>query len=66
LLAGFGGLAAAKGLKRSPVNVLLIDHSNHLSASSISGCNFSSGDGAETGVDAASKQVIVDADARSA
>ena len=26
---GFGGLAAAKGLKHSPVNVLLIDRSNH-------------------------------------
>src|ERR1700678_4415587 len=26
---GFGGLAAAKGLKRSPVNVLLIDRVNH-------------------------------------
>jgi len=26
---GFGGLAAAKGLKRSDVNVLLIDRSNH-------------------------------------
>src|ERR1700730_11306617 len=26
---GFGGLAAAKGLKCSPVNVLLIDRSNH-------------------------------------
>jgi NADH dehydrogenase len=26
---GFGGLAAAKGLKRSAVNVLLIDRSNH-------------------------------------
>src|SRR6202790_341495 len=26
---GFGGLAAAKGLKRSPVNILLIDRSNH-------------------------------------
>src|SRR6201985_353521 len=26
---GFGGLAAAKGLKRSPVNVLLIDRANH-------------------------------------
>jgi NADH:ubiquinone reductase (H+-translocating) len=25
---GFGGLAAAKGLKRSPVDVLLIDRSN--------------------------------------
>jgi NADH dehydrogenase len=26
---GFGGLAAAKGLKRSTVDVLLIDRSNH-------------------------------------
>lgn len=26
---GFGGIAAGKGLKRSPVNVLLIDRSNH-------------------------------------
>jgi hypothetical protein len=26
---GFGGLAAAKGLKRFAVNVLLIDRSNH-------------------------------------
>ena len=26
---GFGGLAAAKGLKRSPVDGLLIDRSNH-------------------------------------
>jgi NADH dehydrogenase len=26
---GFGGLAAAKGLKRSPVDVLVIDRSNH-------------------------------------
>src|ERR1700692_5139924 len=26
---GFGGLAAAKALRRSPVNVLLIDRSNH-------------------------------------
>src|SRR6202000_1760204 len=26
---GFGGLAAAKGLKRSPVDVLLIDRTNH-------------------------------------
>ena len=26
---GFGGLAAAKGLKRAPVNVVLIDRSNH-------------------------------------
>src|ERR1700761_9508503 len=26
---GFGGLAAAKGLKRSPVDVLMIDRSNH-------------------------------------
>ena len=26
---GFGGLAAARGLKRSPVDVVLIDRSNH-------------------------------------
>jgi NADH dehydrogenase len=26
---GFGGLAAARALQRSPVNVLLIDRSNH-------------------------------------
>src|SRR5271163_657622 len=26
---GFGGLAAAKGLRRAPVNVLLVDRSNH-------------------------------------
>jgi len=26
---GFGGLATAKGLKHSPVDVLLIDRSNH-------------------------------------
>ena len=26
---GFGGLAAAKSLRRAPVNVLLIDRSNH-------------------------------------
>ena len=26
---GFGGLAAAKALRRAPVNVLLIDRSNH-------------------------------------
>src|SRR5580658_4441218 len=26
---GFGGLAAAKGLKRSPVDILVIDRSNH-------------------------------------
>ena len=27
---GFGGLAAAKALKRSPVHVTLIDRTNHL------------------------------------
>src|ERR1700748_569240 len=26
---GFGGLAAAKALKRAPVNIILIDRSNH-------------------------------------
>src|ERR1700719_3853669 len=26
---GFGGLAAAKALRRAPVNILLIDRSNH-------------------------------------
>ena len=82
---GFGGLAAAKGLKRSPVEVLLIDRSNHhvfqpllyqvatsvLSpgqiASPIRGLlaeqtNTSVMLGNVTGVDTASKQVIVDAD----
>src|ERR1700733_1700746 len=82
---GFGGLAAAKGLKRSPVDVLLIDRSNHhvfqpllyqaatsvlasgQIASPIRGLlseqtNVSVMLGNVTGVDAASKQVIVDAD----
>ena len=81
---GFGGLAAAKGLKRSPVNVLLIDRSNHhvfqpllyqvatsvLAPGQIaspirsllsSQANTSVMLGNVTGVDAASKQVIVDA-----
>jgi NADH dehydrogenase len=26
---GFGGLAAAKALKKAPVNVILIDRANH-------------------------------------
>src|ERR1700723_353081 len=82
---GFGGLAAAKGLKRSPVEVLLIDRSNHhvfqpllyqvatsvLAPGQISSpirsllaeqANSSVMLGSVTGVDAASKQVIVDAD----
>src|SRR5260370_14509142 len=82
---GFGGLAAAKGLKRSPVDVWLIDRSNrhvfqHLLyqvatsvlalgqiASPIRSLladqtNTSVMLGSVTGVDAASKQVIVDAD----
>src|SRR5258708_20102103 len=82
---GFGGLAAAKGLKRSPVDVLLIDHSNHhvfqpllyqvatsvLAPGQIASptrsllaeqANTSVMLGSVTGVDAASKQVIVDAD----
>lgn len=81
---GFGGLAAAKGLKRSPVNVLLIDRSNHhvfqpllyqvatsvLASGQIASpirsllslqTNTSVMLGTVTGVDAASKQVIVDA-----
>ena len=81
---GFGGLAAAKGLKRSPVNVLLIDRSNHhvfqpllyqvatsvLAPGQIASpirsllslqTNTSVMLGSVTGVDAASKQVIVDA-----
>ena len=80
---GFGGLAAAKGLKRSPVNVLLIDRSNHhvfqpllyqvarsvLAAGQIASpirsllslqANTSVMLGNVTGVDAASKKVIVD------
>src|SRR5580692_12946995 len=82
---GFGGLAAAKGLKRSPVNVLLIDRSNHhvfqpllyqvatsvLAPGQITSpirnllanqANTSVMLGNVTGVDAAGKQVIVEAD----
>jgi NADH dehydrogenase len=82
---GFGGLAAAKALKRSPVNVLLIDRSNHhvfqpllyQVATSVLGSgqiaspirsllaaqmNASVMLGNVTGVEAASKQVIVDTD----
>jgi len=82
---GFGGLAAAKGLKRSPVDVLVIDRSNHhvfqpllyqvatsvlapgQIASPIRGLlsgqtNTSVMLGNVTGIDAASKQVMVDAD----
>jgi NADH:ubiquinone reductase (H+-translocating) len=81
---GFGGLAAAKGLKRSPVEVLLIDRSNHhvfqpllyqvatsvLAPGQIASpirsllarqANTSVILGDVTGVDTASKQVIVDA-----
>src|SRR5271168_3167383 len=82
---GFGGLAAAKALKCSPVEVLLIDRSNHhvfqpllyqvatsvLALGQIASpirsllaeqANTSVMLGNVTGVDAASKQVIVDAD----
>jgi NADH dehydrogenase FAD-containing subunit len=82
---GFGGLAAAKALKCSPVEVLLIDRSNHhvfqpllyqvatsvLASGQIASpirsllaeqANTSVMLGDVTGVDAASKQVIVDAD----
>src|ERR1700743_161742 len=82
---GFGGVAAAKGLKRPPVDVLLIDRSNHhvfqpllyqvatsvLAPGQIAStirsllakqANTSVMLGSVTGVDAASKQVIVDAD----
>jgi len=81
---GFGGLTAAKGLKRAPVNVLLIDRSNHhvfqpllyqvatsvLAPGQIASpirsllslqINTSVMLGNVTGVDATSKQVIVDA-----
>ena len=81
---GFGGLAAAKKLKHSPVKVLLIDRSNHhvfqpllyqvatsvLAPGQIasatrsllsSQANTSVMLGNVTGVNAASKQVIVDA-----
>ena len=84
---GFGGLAAAKGLKRSGVNVLLIDRSNHhvfqpllyqvatsvLASGQIASpirsllaeqTNASVMLGNVTGIDAASKQVIVEADER--
>src|SRR6201985_1952614 len=80
---GFGGLAAAKELKRSPVDVLLIDRSNHhvfqpllyqvatsvLAPGQIASpirsllarqANTSVMLGNVTGVDTASKQVIVD------
>jgi NADH dehydrogenase len=82
---GFGGLAAAKGLKQSPVNVLLIDRSNHhvfqpllyqvatsvlapgqiaspIRSLLVEQANASVMMGNVTGVDAASKQLIVDAD----
>jgi NADH dehydrogenase len=82
---GFGGLAAAKGLKCSSVDVLLIDRSNHhvfqpllyqvatsvLAPGQIASpirsllaqqANASVMLGNVTGVDAVSKQVIVDAD----
>jgi NADH dehydrogenase FAD-containing subunit len=82
---GFGGLAAAKALRRAPVRVLLIDRSNHhvfqpllyqvatsvlapgQIASSIRSLladhdNTSVMLGTVTGVDVASRQVIVDAD----
>src|ERR1700678_1203122 len=82
---GFGGLAAAKGLKSSPVEVLLIDRSNHhvfqpllyqvatsvLAPGQIASpirsllakqANASVMLGSVTGIDAASKQVILDAD----
>jgi NADH:ubiquinone reductase (H+-translocating) len=82
---GFGGLAAAKALKCSPVKVLLIDRSNHhvfqpllyqvatsvLAPGQIASPirsllaaheNTSVMLGNVTGVDAASKHVIVDAD----
>src|SRR5271169_2728108 len=82
---GFGGLAAAKGLKCSPVEVLLIDRSNHhvfqpllyqvatsvLAPGQIASpirslladqTNTSVMLGSVTGIDAASKQVILDAD----
>ena len=84
---GFGGLAAAKGLNRSQVDVLLIDRSNHhvfqpllyqvatsvLAPGQIASpirsllaeqANTSVMLGNVTGVDAASKQVIVDAGQR--
>src|SRR5271170_1610035 len=82
---GFGGLAAARGLKCSSVDVLLIDRSNHhvfqpllyqvatsvLAPGQIASpirsllakqANTSVMLGNVTGVDTASKEVIVDAD----
>jgi NADH dehydrogenase len=81
---GFGGLAAAKKLKRAPVDVLVIDRSNHhvfqpllyqvatsvLAPGQIASpirsllseqANTSVILGDVTGVDAAARQVIVDA-----
>src|SRR5580692_9259932 len=81
---GFGGLAAAKALRRAPVNILLIDRSNHhvfqpllyqvatsvlapgQIASPIRGLladqeNTSVMLGNVTGIDSASRHVIVDA-----
>src|SRR5246127_1201333 len=82
---GFGGLSAAKALRRAPVKVLLIDRSNHhvfqpllyqvatsvlapgQIASPIRGLladqeNTSVMLGNVTGIDAAAKHVIVNAD----
>jgi NADH:ubiquinone reductase (H+-translocating) len=82
---GFGGLTAARKLKRSPVDVLLIDRTNHhvfqpllyqvatsvLAPGQIASpirsllaeqANTSVMLGSVTGVDAESKQVILDAD----
>jgi NADH:ubiquinone reductase (H+-translocating) len=81
---GFGGLAAAKTLRRAPVNVLLIDRSNHhvfqpllyqvatsvlapsQIASSLRGLLADQGNtnvmlGDVTGIDAATRHVLVDA-----
>ena len=85
---GFGGLAAAKALRRAPVNVLLIDRSNHhvfqpllyqvatsvlasgQIASPLRGLlsnqeNTSVMLGNVTGIDPATRHVIVDADRKS-
>src|ERR1700761_9585657 len=82
---GFGGLAAAKALRQAPVNVLLIDKSNHhvfqpllyqvatsvLAPSQIAAPlrglladqkNTSVMLGEVTGIDSATRHVIVDAD----
>src|SRR6201985_2552353 len=81
---GFGGLAAAKALRRAPVNVLLVDRSNHhvfqpllyqvatsvLAPGQIASPlrallddqgNTSVMLGNVTGIDSATRQVIVDA-----